>query len=267
MMAGFWRYSKLLWLLIKIGFMRQMAYRSHFVMMVAGKVIRMGLLFIFFQAIFFRVHRIGLWTYDHVLLLFATFHIVDYLISITFQRNLAFQLPRRIQTGDLDSRIILPVNLLFIVSLEEVDLMDFFSFIPCLGFLGWALYRLEFDFSWIQFLVYILLVLNALVFLFSAVLSIATLSFWSTRSDGLARIFDNLLKVGRYPLDIFEGFWRSLFIYVLPLVLIAQLPTQAILKTLSPEMLLFAFGISGLFLLLSLTFWKLGIKNYLSVGT
>jgi hypothetical protein len=37
--------------------MRQMAYRPHFFMMVAGKIIRIGLLFFFFQAIFFKVDR------------------------------------------------------------------------------------------------------------------------------------------------------------------------------------------------------------------
>jgi len=265
--GGFSRYLNLFCLLIKIGLMRQMSYRPHFFMMVAGKLIRMGLLFFFFQAIFLKVHRIGEWTYDQVLLLFATFHIVDYLISITFHRNLAFHLPRRIQTGELDSRMVLPVNLLFIVSFEETDLIDFFSFLPSLGFLGYVFYRLEFAFSWTQVVAYALLLVNALFFLFAVVLIIATISFWTTQSYGLAKIFDNLLKIGRYPLDIFEGFWKVVFIYFLPLVLIAQIPSQALLETLSPNYVLFAFGVTGVFLIFALVFWKIGIKNYLSAST
>jgi len=261
------RYLRLFCLLIKIGLMRQMAYRPNFFMMVIGKVIRIALLFFFFQAVFLKVNRIGGWTYDQVLLLFATFHVVDYVMSITFQRNLAFHLPRRIQTGELDSRMILPMNLLFMASLEDIDLTDFFSFLPSLGFLGYVLYRLEFTFSWTQFLAYIALLVNALVFLFAVVLIVATISFWTTQSYGLARIFDNLLKIGRYPLDIFEGFWKVVFIYFLPLVLIAQIPSQALLQTLSSGFVLFAFAVTGVFLILALGFWRTGLKNYLSAST
>jgi ABC-type uncharacterized transport system permease subunit len=118
------RYFQIFSHLIKISLMRQMAYRPNFFMLVVGKVIRIGLLFFFSQAIFLKIDRIGAWSYEQVLLLFATFHIVDFLMSISFQRNLAFFLPRNIQTGDLDHRMILPVNLLFISSLEQIDLAD-----------------------------------------------------------------------------------------------------------------------------------------------
>ena len=261
------RYAKLLALFIKIGLLRQMAYRFHFFMMVIGKIIRIGLLFLFFQAIFLKVDRIGEWKYNEVLLLFATFHLVDYIMSITFQRNLAFHLPNRIRMGELDARMILPVNLLFMVSLEDIDMMDFFSFLPSLCFLGYVLYQLDCSVTLTQIFSYMLLLVNALIFLFGVVLIIATVSFWSTQSYGLSRIFDNLLRVCRYPLDIFEGFWKAVFIYFLPLVLVAQLPSQALLNILKPEALIFAFVFSGLFLGAALVFWKFGLKNYMSAST
>jgi len=261
------RYLSLFWLFVKIGLMRQMAYRPHFFTMVAGKVIRIALLFFFFQAIFFEVNRIGQWTFDQVLLLFATFHVVDFLMSITFHRNLASYLPRRIQTGELDSRLVLPVNQLFMLSFENIDLMDFFSFIPSLGFMVYVLYRLDFAFSWTQAFAYTVLIINALVFLYAMSLIISTVSFWTTQSAGMARIFDNLLKIGRYPLDIFEGFWKAIFIYFLPLVLIAQIPAQALLQALSFKLILFAFCVTGIFLTLALSFWRVGLRNYLSASS
>lgn len=247
--------------------MRQMVYRPHFFMMICGKVIRMGLLLFFFQAIFLKIDRLGQWSYDQVLLLFATFHIVDYLISVTFQRNLAFHLPDLIKTAQLDARIVLPVNLLFIVSFEKIDLMDFFSFIPCLGFLFYVLHRMDFAFPFFQVVAYVVLLVNAIVFLFAIILAIATVSFWTIQSYGLARIFDNLMRIGRYPLDIFEGFWKIVFIYILPLVLIAQVPSKALLHTLSPSFVVLSLGATVVLLLLSLGFWKRGLKNYSSAST
>ena len=252
---------------IKVGMMRQMAYRPQFLFMITGKVIRMALLFFFFQAVFMKVDRIGHWTYSQVLLLFATFHVVDYLMSITFHRNLSFHLPQMIRSGELDARMTMPVNLLFLISFETIDLMDFLSFLPSLGFLGYVLYSLDVTFTWHQVVAYVLLVLNALVFLFSVVLIIATVSFWTTQSFGIAKIFDNILKVGRYPLDIFEGFLKIVLIYFLPLVFIAQIPAQALLGMLTPASVLYVFGVTSAFLCFSLVFWRVGLKNYLSAST
>jgi ABC-2 type transport system permease protein len=244
-----------------------MAYRFNFCMMINGKLIRMMLLFFFYQAIFSKVARIGQWRYEHVLLLFATFHLVDYLISITFQRNLAFILPRRVQSGELDARMVLPVNLLFLTALEDIDMIDLFSFIPCLSFLIWVIWRMEWAFTWFQLLLYLLLLANALVFLFALVLLTSAISFWTTQSQGIAKILDNLLRISRYPLDIFEGFWRAVFIYVLPLVLIAQLPSQALLKALDPAIVFSAFAFSAIFLTAALFLWKAGLRNYTSASS
>ncbi len=266
-MKPLFRYVALFRVFARAALIRQMAYPPHFFMMIAGKLIRMALLFFFFQALFFKVSRIGTWSFEEVLLLFATFHVVDYLMSITFGRNLSSHLPARIQTGELDYRIILPANLLFFASLEDVDVMDFFSFLPTLGFLGWVLWALEVPVTPLQALLYALLVINALVFLFAVVLMIATTSFWTTQSYGLAVIFDNLMKIGRYPLDIFEGFWKIIFVYVLPLVLIAQIPAQAILGSLSPSVVLAAFAANGILLFIAVRFWDYGVKNYSSASS
>lgn len=266
-MKGIFRHLRIVPLLVKTGIMQQMAYRPHFVAMFAGKVIRIALLLLFFQAVFLQVDQIGSWDYDQVLLLFATFHVIDFLMSITFHRNLAFYLPRKVQTGEFDSRMLLPVNLLFLSSLERIELIDFASFLPTLAFLGYVLHRMKFDFTGGQFAAYLLLLANALVFLFAAVLAIASLSFWTTRSNGLAKIFDSLLKVGRYPLEIFEGFWKSVFLYILPLVLIAQLPSEALLGVLSVRTVLVGMGITGSLLALSLHLWKAGLKRYQSTSS
>jgi ABC-2 type transport system permease protein len=266
-MKGIFRYLRIVPLLVKTGLMQQMAYRPHFVSMFAGKVIRIALLLLFFQAVFLQVDRIGSWNYDQVLLLFATFHVVDFLMSITFHRNLAFYLPQKVHTGEFDSRMLLPVNLLFLSSLERIELIDFASFLPTLAFLGYVLHRIAFDFTGGQFAAYLVLLANALVFLFAAVLAIASLSFWTTRSSGLAKIFDSLLKVGRYPLEIFEGFWKSVFLYILPLVLIAQLPSEALLGVLSVRAALVATGMTGFLLALSLRLWKAGLNRYQSTSS
>jgi ABC-2 type transport system permease protein len=75
------------------------------------------------------------------------------------------------------------------------------------------------------------------------------------------------LKIGRYPLDIFQGFLKIFLIYFLPLVFIAQIPAQALLGMLSPAKILSVFIVTAAFLCVSLVFWMMGLKNYLSAST
>jgi ABC-2 type transport system permease protein len=130
-----------------------------------------------------------------------------------------------------------------------------------------VLLNLPITLSWLQGFLYIILVFNALIFLYAINLIVATLSFWTTQSYGIGRILDNLFKIGRSPLDIFEGFWRAIFIYFFPLVVIAQIPSQALLKILSLKSVFFAFMVSGVSLIIAIKFWRIGIKNYLSAST
>ena len=49
-MKGLGRYLRLFLVLFKFALMRQMAYRSHFLLMIFGKIARMALLLFFFQS-------------------------------------------------------------------------------------------------------------------------------------------------------------------------------------------------------------------------
>jgi ABC-2 type transport system permease protein len=153
------------------------------------------------------------------------------------------------------------------VSFENVDLMDLFSFLPSLLFLGGLLYYLNFSLGWPQILIYIILIINALIFLYAIHLMVATMSFWTTQSYGVGRILDNIFKISRYPLDIFEGWGRFFFIYIFPLIVIAQLPTQALLGKSSWDYILWGLIVSLSFLVVALKFWKKGLRNYLSASS
>lgn len=145
--------------------------------------------------------------------------------------------------------------------------MDLFSFIPSLCFLGYIIFNLNFNFELSQVLIYGILIINSLVFLYAVNLIIASISFWTVQSYGIGRIIDNIFKIGRYPLDIFEGLWKVVFVYFFPLIVIAQIPVQVFLKILSFKFIIFAFFVSVFFMSISLILWKRGIKNYLSASS
>ena len=261
------RYLRILSLLARISLMKQMAYRSSFFLAVLGKILRVTIVLIFFQAIFLNVKEIGGWNFNEVILLYATFSLIDFLISITFHRNLIYFMPDQIRKGDYDFKIIKPINLLFYSSLESLDMMDLVSVIPTLFLLFYAFLKVGFAFSILQFLIYIFLILNALVFLYALIVLLATINFWAVQKNGLGRFYESIVRIARYPTTIYDGFWKILFIYILPISVISQVPTEGLLGKLSWQYLGYVLIFSILLLMVAIRFWKFGLKRYSSASS
>lgn len=82
------------------------------------------------------------------------------------------------------------------------------------------------------------------------------------RLDGF---YNNVLRFAGYPLEIYNGLFRSAFVTLLPLAVLAYLPTQALLHRLDWSMVWGSFG-AFLIFVLSLKFWNQCIRKYTSAG-
>ena len=81
----------------------------------------------------------------------------------------------------------------------------------------------------------------------------------------LGDFFDNVLRFAGYPIEIYNGLFRTAFVTLLPLAVLAYLPTQALLHRLDWNMVWGSFGALLIFFL-SLKFWNRCIRNYTSAG-
>ena len=81
---------------------------------------------------------------------------------------------------------------------------------------------------------YVALDLFAIVIFYGIYFILMTLSFWFVRLDNLSVLADMVFVVGRYPVQIFNGWARLLFTYVIPLGCVNYLPGVAILGRADP---------------------------------
>lgn len=81
----------------------------------------------------------------------------------------------------------------------------------------------------------------------------------------LGGFFDNLLRFAGYPLEVYHGLFRTAFVTLLPLAVLAYLPTQALLHRLDWSMVWGSVGTLLIFVL-SLRFWNRCIRKYTSAG-
>jgi ABC-2 type transport system permease protein len=119
----------------------------------------------------------------------------------------------------------------------------------------------------------ILLYLVALMFgvavHYSIMLSLAAVSFWIVRAQGLVYGYFNFLNIARYPDVIYPRLFRLVFGWIIPVVIIANIPARLLIKSLGqPTWLMFHLVVASTVVFwLSRVFWRFALRHYSSASS
>jgi ABC-2 type transport system permease protein len=112
------------------------------------------------------------------------------------------------------------------------------------------------------------LLVVAVLLLYSFWILIVSASFWVVRVDNLSYLFQSLFDAGRWPIDVFKGsFLRVVFTGIFPLALMTTYPAKALLGKLDAGAsgLVFVGGL--VFAGLSRAVWLRAIRFYTSASS
>lgn len=250
----------------KLSLMEQTIFRQSFVTAVIGKILRVGLVLLFFSAIYARVSTFAGWNFHHALMLVAIFALVDFAVSITFMRNLAYHFSTQIQRGEFDLVLSRPINPLLWATLRRIDIFDLVSAIPVIGLLVYALAINHIALTFVTVSTSLILIVAAYGAVFAFYLLLASTFFWSVIGSGAGRFAEGLFKLGRVPSDVYTGASRVVFTYIIPVALLATIPAKTLLGTGSWALAAYSIGLSAGFVALSLSVWERGLRHYTSAG-
>lgn len=263
----FIHYLELLKSFAVISLVDQMAYPINFWLAIATKVLRISIIVIFLKAIYLKVNNISGWDYGGSLIIFATFSMVDFLANVTFARNFSAWLSQRLRGGVFDYHIIKPVNLQFLTAFSVIDFMDITSILPILFLYYYGLSQLNIELTAVNFALYLVMIANALFFLYSFTLVLATINFWTIQSNGLWKFTQGLVWMAKYPTDIYFGIWKIFFNFIIPIAFIATWPAKAFLGILSWQNMAYSLAFTAIFFWTANKFWNYGLKHYSSASS
>ncbi len=266
-MGSLKRYAQLLYLFTKFDFYLETAYGLNFLFATCGKIFRVLLVMVFFKTLVLRVPGIPQWNEAQLYILAATFYITDLIASILFHRNLLFHLPRIIRDGTFDRILTKPIPQLFHAAFNKIDVGDFLAFVPFMYFWIYIVQHFVLSVTFGSVALYVLLVVNAVVFIFALVLLLGSTSFWLNRGDGFGRLVDHATGAARFPFDIFPEKLKFVVFYILPVAVLATLPTQALLGFAQPLYILYSVGFTLILLAAALVVWNRGLHAYQSASS
>jgi ABC-2 type transport system permease protein len=222
-----------------------------------------------FIAVLFTDHGVSLrgWSRDEVLFIYG-FSIFPLNLFFCFFSSLYAFANQHIVEGQFDRVLLRPLNSLYQVLLEQVDVDDLFGTIAGLAIVWYASHRLGLDWTLGRVLLAAAMTLCGVAIYAGVFVSLAALSFWWPDRMGFMPPIFNMIAFGKYPVEIYSKLLQAILLWVVPFAFVAFVPATHFLAResfawyvrLLPVVALVAGAIGA-------TCWTLGVRHYESTGS
>lgn len=209
-------------------FKTKMAYRSDFFVYVFSDLLQHAVNLIFILVIFSKVPALKGWNREQVLFIYGFFLIPFSFYSGLF--NHLFDVPEKyVLEGELDRVLIRPLNTLFQVVVETMNLELILGVIPGLVIIAYSAGKLGLDFNLWDFPMALVLVIGAVLIYGGVYTLLASMGFWFEGNMGLMPMVYNMSQYGRYPTTVYRGIVRLILTWVLPFAFVGFYPATVLL--------------------------------------
>ena len=245
---------------------REMSFKGNFIMWLAVEFLWFGLQLSFIGVIYLHTDHIGDWTKWQVMMLIGASHFIQQIFQAFFLTNCT-QLSELVRTGKLDFMLLLPVNTRFLVSLRQVDLGGFVNAGTALGVMVYAAHQLHLVPSPGQIGGFFVLCVAGIAVHYSLMFTLSTVAFWTVRAQGIVWGYYNLFNIARMPDAAFRGFFKTFFRFVIPVLLVSNVPVKLLTRPLeSPADMAWLVVAAAVCYLGSELFWRFSVKHYTSAS-
>ena len=169
----------------------------------------------------------------------ATSMFINSVVQMFFMTN-ADEFSELIRTGNLDFALLKPIDTQFLISLRKIEWSSLANFLVAALLMGYALPRVDgFELTIWQVLLYPIYVSMGIVILYSLTIVLAAASVWLGRNTSIYDFWFYITTFSRYPMEIYSGpvggWIRWGFTFLLPVLIVVNVPARMLAKPLRPE--------------------------------
>lgn len=249
-----------------LAFKRAVQYRADFFLEGAVSLFMVGIQLVPIYVLFSQRTTIAGWSYPDVLVLYGWYLIVRSVLEGVIAPSLS-EAVGGIRTGQFDYLLLRPADSMFLCSISQMKPWRLVNFVAGLCFCGYGLGAMAQVPSAADFAIAALMSLMGLATVYSLfVLSVAG-SFVLVRVQNLMNVLSALIDFSRWPVQVFEGVWRLVFTFVLPLAVITTFPAMALRGALTPAHALTSIAVATAFFVLARLVWRFAVNKYRSASS
>lgn len=261
------RYLKLYPLYVSRSIKARLSYRFDAIIGILGFLIENALIFSTLYLTISAVPNLNGWDINTMGFLYGYYLIpksIDHILS-----DQIWQLANGgITRGILDKYLIKPLNPLFQLIVEMIQLEGFGELFLGIIFLSVFTPKLNITFELYQVILLLVCAFFAMWFFFAIKLIFGSLSFWTKRSIEVMTTIYDFSNFAKYPIEIFSGVIRFVLTYILPFSVVIFYPIRAVIFGGNLWLVtLYVIAASVTMFLISIFVWTKGLSRYESAGS
>ncbi|MEO1497272.1 MAG: ABC-2 family transporter protein [Planctomycetota bacterium] len=231
------RYPRLFLTFARNSLIRDMSFRSNFLIeLVTGSVwvfMNLG----FYLLIYQFTDSIAGWEKWEFFVFIATSMLVNSTVQAVFMPNMQ-ELSELVRTGGLDFALLKPIDTQFLLSLRRISWSSGGNFLVAIVLLVISLTQLPGQPTAVGAVLYPIYLVAGVLLLYSVMMTLAATSIWLGRNQSLYDFWFYITSFSRYPMEIYsrsplgDGL-RMAFTYLIPILVVINVPAQLMAKPLS----------------------------------
>ena len=264
------RYPRLLARLGMFTLIRELSLRGNFLVKVAVEVLWLGILLAFYETVFAQTKMVANWPKQDYLFFVGCFFAINGVLETLFLEN-CNEFSNLVRTGDLDFLLLKPIDEQFLITCRRVDWSVSPNIIMGFCVMAVSLWNKGWEFDALRVALFAMTFTCGVAIAYSFMLVLTSFSVWLVRNQSLMEMWWLFSSLARYPREIFQRGWANsldvVFTYILPILLVVNVPSRVMVKTIEPKMVGFIMVVTVASLAASRWFFQRALRSYRSASS
>lgn len=257
------RNFKIFWLFALYSLKVTLRHPVGLVMFSLGKLIRFSMFFLFVYYLLSNTKLLAGYTLTQTVIFYLTYNIIDSLSQLLFREVYRFR--PLVVSGELDSILVKPYHPFLRILMGGIDILDGFITLIYVAISVYFILQLP-NFAPYHLVLYFALIVNALLIATGFHIAVLALGILTTEVDHTIMIYRDMMRMGSFPVDIYQQPLRFLVTFVVPIGIMISIPVKSLFDILSPWWYTASFGFAIMTIIVALILWDLALKKYQSWG-
>lgn len=249
---------------------RELSLRGNFLVKVAVEVLWLGILLAFYETVFARTSMVASWPKQDYLFFVGCFFAINGVLETLFLEN-CNEFSNLVRTGDLDFLLLKPIDEQFLITCRRVDWSVSPNIIMGFCVMAVSLWNKGWEFDALRVALFAITFTCGVAIAYSFMLVLTSFSVWLVRNQSLMEMWWLFSSLARYPREIFQRGWANsldlVFTYILPILLVVNVPSRVMVKTIEPKMVCFIMVVTVASLAASRWFFQRALRSYRSASS
>jgi ABC-2 type transport system permease protein len=259
-------YSRLYVMIVSQYIKGRMQYRADFIISSVGQGL-MCLTGIFtLWVLFASIPNLAGWSFNEMVFMYGFYLLATSPVQIFFDN--IWRLRMHVQSGEFIKYYFRPINMMFYFLSEIFDLKGLTQLVLGIVALVYASIQLHIVWTLPRLVLLFITVFSSSLVITSIMTIAACSSFWIVNSFPILALAFRLKEFSPYPLTIFNGIFKFIFTYMLPLGFIAFYPAQLFLRPGEASVLVYISPLVGIGLFaVAYLVWQKGVNSWTGTGS